>query len=135
MRSPILRALLAATGLVFLASSYAVEAGTSLPAPEYEAVIPDGGGSTDDSPPAPPGLLDLPPARAQPIVLGMAGSIGLAGGLSLTALGIYGLTQDFQRGFAASAVQRDLLGIASGIVISSVFSTCLGAILEERAPR
>lgn len=78
----------------------------------------------------PKGLLGLPALRShRPLMLTLAGG-GIAGGITLTVYGIYGLSQDVQKGFSASPVHYDLLFVAGGLLFSSFFSFCFDAILN-----
>ena len=117
-------------GSVFLSSGFGAENETRLPALAPPTEAPARSGSIDNAPEAPRGLLDLPSLKKNRVIWGIGGSVGVAGALGLTAFGIYGLSQDFQKGFAASALQNDLACVAGGIVLSSFFSSCLSAILD-----
>jgi hypothetical protein len=87
-----------------------------------------------DGPKAPAGLLDLPQVRRHRPFWGVASGLGVLSGLSLAANGIYGLSQDFEQGFAAYPVQFDLFSIAGGLVVSALSSYCLSALLDGPPP-
>jgi hypothetical protein len=88
-----------------------------------------------EAPKAPEGLLDLPALRSHRALFAFADSLGVLGSLALTGAGIYGFAQDFQDGFAARTVQGDLVCAASGMILSSFFSACLGSILDAPTSR
>jgi hypothetical protein len=82
-----------------------------------------------DAPSATPaGLLDIPLVQGHRAIGLAASGVGVAGSLTLSAFGIYGLVQDLPAGLGRPAAQDDALFIAGGLVLSSLFSFCLNAL-------
>ena len=74
--------------------------------------------------------MDSPFVRGHRPLCLVVSACAVAGGLALTAAGIYGLSQNFQRGFTASVVQDDVARVTGGVVLSGFSSFCLSASLD-----
>jgi hypothetical protein len=116
-------------GLLAAPAEFGAETNAVAPDSPPVTAVSNPSASLPDASGAPEGLLDMPFLRAHRAVGLLASGVGLAGGMTLSAFGVYGLIQDAPSGFADSSVQGEVLAVASGFVLSSLFSYCLNALL------